>query len=109
SIEAIAAFGLEGSGAVRGEIFEGSERSLLERVRAGRPQLAHSEKDAATASRDLFVAGAGDALFVFACAAGGRDQVRVWIHEAWQDHAPAQVEFFRAAILSVSGHKPFNL
>src|SRR5207245_239339 len=34
SIEAIAAFGLEGSGAVRGEIFEGSKRSLLDRGRA---------------------------------------------------------------------------
>src|SRR5205807_3433109 len=73
SIEAIAALGLEGSGAVRGEIFEGSKRSLLERVRAGRPQLAHGGKDAA-ASGDLFVAGAGDALFVFACAAGEYEQ-----------------------------------
>jgi hypothetical protein len=52
--------------------------------------------NSSSAASDLFIGGAGDALFVFIGAAGGMNQVRVRIDETRKNNAPAQVQLLRA-------------
>ena len=47
--------------------------------------------DAAAFFGDLFVGGAGDAVFVFVGAAAREDQVRVGIDETGEDYPALQV------------------
>src|SRR5580700_6235573 len=70
-IEAVAALGFDGGGAVSYEFVEVRDCAGFEPVSGGAAQFFDGRADTAAFARDFFVAGSGDALFVFLGAAGG--------------------------------------
>ena len=73
---------------------------VFRRIGGGAAQVFTVERIPPPLLRDLFVGGAGDALFVFVGAAARENQVRVRIDEAGEDHASGEIEFFGAARLA---------
>ncbi len=84
---------------MRGELPQCRQRSNFQSVRFRSTQIAHGRKDSATLARDFFIGRAGNALLVFGGAAGGGNEVGMGVDQARQDHAPAQIQFFRAACI----------
>ena len=70
-VEAVAAFGFNGGGAVGSEFLQGGKGSDLEGLRGSGAKFFYGIEDAAALAGDFLVAGALDFQLVFFRAAGG--------------------------------------
>ena len=82
-IQPVAAFRLDGGGAVRRELAKIFQRPSFQHPSRSAAQMFYRRMDSPTRARNFFICRAGDPLLVFSSAAKRKNQVRMRIDEAW--------------------------
>src|ERR1700693_4858013 len=88
-VQAVAALGFDGGGAIGGEFFKEGESALFQGIVGGGAHPFYGVEDASAFAGNFFVTSALNLEFVFFSAAGSVDQVSMRVDEAGKDDAAA--------------------
>src|SRR5580704_1325423 len=93
-VQTVAAFGLDGGGAIGSEFFKEGESALFQGIVGRGAKFFYGVENASAFAGNLFVAGALDFELIFFGAAGSVNEVGMRVDEAGKDNAAANIDFF---------------